>query len=166
MIIARVSSHRQADTVKSGRGVGGGFQAKIAPETFRIRHRGTVPTCPSPQSCSMDGNGAKIRGMDGPEGCPSLKTCTSTGIRLVTPLLARNNCGVYYPSHLLQLPLCLHNCHRECCLEVVEVHPVTSIAKELEPALSPQAADLVRNKLISNIGDSYPNLYTHRLSAA
>ena len=86
---------------------------------------GTVLTC-LPAELLNDGNGAKIRGMDGPEGSCHRENLRipHTGIRLDYTFAGGDNYVCLLSSlHLLRLPLCLHNFHWECCHQVVEVHP-------------------------------------------
>ncbi len=114
--------------------------------------RGTVLTC-LPAELLNDGNGAKIRGMDGPEG-----SCHRENLR-ISPhrhpsdytLLPEILCGlIILTAPFLRLPLCRHNCHRKCRHQVVKVHTRHFHHKaNWRPALSPQATTFV-NKLISN----------------
>ena len=112
---------------------------------------GTVLTC-LPAELLNDGNGAKIRGMDGPEGSCHRENLRipHTGIRLDYTFAAGDNYVTYYPH-------CTFFGYRyvsitatgNVSIKSLKSIPVTSITKELETGTITTGNDLV-NKLISN----------------
>ena len=112
---------------------------------------GTVLTC-LPAELLNDGNGAKIRGMDGPEGSCHRENLRipHTGIRLDYTFAAGNNYVTYYPH-------CTFFGYRyvaitatgNVAIKSLKSIPVTSITKELETGIITTGNNLV-NKLISN----------------
>ena len=112
---------------------------------------GTVLTC-LPAELLNDGNGAKIRGMDGPEGSCHRENLRipHTGIRLDYTFASGDNYVAYYPH-------CTFFGYRyvsitstgNVAIKSLKSIPVTSIAKELETGTITTGNDLV-NKLISN----------------
>ena len=112
---------------------------------------GTVLTC-LPAELLNDGNGAKIRGMDGPEGSCHRENLRipHTGIRLDYTFAAGDNYVDYYPH-------CTFFGYRyvsitatgNVAIKSLKSIPVTSITKELETGTITTGNDLV-NKLISN----------------
>lgn len=112
---------------------------------------GTVLTC-LPAELLNDGNGAKIRGMDGPEGSCHRENLRipHTGIRLDYTFAGGDNYVAYYPH-------CTFFGYRyvsitatgNVSIKSLKSIPVTSIAKELETGTITTGNDLV-NKLISN----------------
>ena len=112
---------------------------------------GTVLTC-LPAELLNDGNGAKIRGMDGPEGSCHRENLRipHTGIRLDYTFAGGDNYVAYYPH-------CTFFGYRyvsitatgNVAIKSLKSIPVTSIAKELETGTITTGNDLV-NKLISN----------------
>lgn len=112
---------------------------------------GTVLTC-LPAELLNDGNGAKIRGMDGPEGSCHRENLRipHTSIRLDYTFAGGDNYVAYYPH-------CTFFGYRyvsitatgNVAIKSLKSIPVTSIAKELETGTITTGNDLV-NKLISN----------------
>ena len=112
---------------------------------------GTVLTC-LPAELLNDGNGAKIRGMDGPEGSCHRENLRipHTGIRLDYTFAAGDNYVTYYPH-------CTFFGYRyvsitatgNVSIKSLKSIPVTSITKELETGTITTGNDLV-NKLIFN----------------
>ena len=105
-----------------------------------------------PAELLNDGNGAKIRGMDGPEGSCHRENLRipHTGIRLDYTFAGGDNYVAYYPH-------CTFFGYRyvsitatgNVAIKSLKSIPVTSIAKELETGTITTGNDLV-NKLISN----------------
>ncbi len=112
---------------------------------------GTVLTC-LPAELLNDGNGAKSRGMDGPEGSCHRENLRvpNTGMQLYYTFAAKDGYVSYYPH-------CTFFGYRyvsitatgNVTIKSIESIPVTSIAKELETGTITTGNDLV-NKLISN----------------
>ena len=112
---------------------------------------GTVLTC-LPAELLNDGNGARIRGMDGPEGSCHRENLRipHTGIRLDYTFAGGDNYVAYHPH-------CTFFGYRyvsitatgNVAIKSLKSIPVTSIAKELETGTITTGNDLV-NKLISN----------------
>ena len=112
---------------------------------------GTVLTC-LPAELLNDGNGAKIRGMDGPEGSCHRENLRipHTGIRLDYTFAAGDNYVTYYPH-------CTFFGYRyvsitatgNVSIKSLKSIPVTSITKKMETGTITTGNDLV-NKLISN----------------
>ena len=112
---------------------------------------GTILTC-LPAELLNDGNGAKSRGMDGPEGsCHRLNLrIPEQGMRLVYTFSNHEGYATYLPS-------CTFFGYRylsvtatdEVTIKSVESVPVTSITKEMEIGKITTGNELV-NKLISN----------------
>ena len=112
---------------------------------------GTVLTC-LPSELLNDGNGAKSRGMDGPEG-----SCHRTnlriadwGIRLDYTFADSKDFVCYRPTHtFFGYRLISVTATDEVTIKSVESIPVTSIAEEIETGKITTGNDLI-NKLISN----------------
>ena len=112
---------------------------------------GTVLTC-LPAELLNDGNGAKSRGMDGPEGsCHRLNLrIPDNGMRLVYTFSGGDGYATYLPS-------CTFFGYRflsvtatdEVSIKSVESVPMTSITKEMETGTITTGNEMV-NKLISN----------------
>ena len=112
---------------------------------------GTILTC-LPSEILNDGNGAKSRAMDGPEGSVfrrSLRT-PEDGMRLIYTFAASEDFVEYYPH-------CTFYGYRyiavtatdKVTIKSVKSIPVTSISKELETGKITTGNELI-NKLISN----------------
>ncbi len=128
-----------------------GQNAAAVPDfTFKAKE-GTVLTC-LPGELLNDGNGAKNRGMDGPEGSVHRTNLriADTGIRLTYTFAGGEEAQTFRPH-------CTFFGYRYLSITATdEVHitslrsiPVSSIAKELETGTIETGNDMV-NKLISN----------------
>ena len=112
---------------------------------------GTVLTC-LPSELLNDGNGAKSRGMDGPEGSGHRLNLRipDTGIRMLYTFADSKDYVAYHPQ-------CTFYGYRylsvtatgDVAIQRVESLPVTSITKEMETGTITTGNELV-NKLISN----------------
>ncbi|MCR5575056.1 MAG: glycoside hydrolase family 78 protein [Bacteroidaceae bacterium] len=113
---------------------------------------GTTLTC-LPGEILNDGNGAKSRGMDGPEGSvhrDNLRIATAGGMRLSYTFKEDMDYATYYPH-------CTFFGYRYVSLTAtgtvtiksIQSIPVTSIAENLETGVITTGNDLI-NKLISN----------------
>ncbi len=121
------------------------------PEFVFKAAEGTVLTC-LPGELLNDGNGARSRGMDGPEGSVHRDNLRipHTGIRLVYTFADSSDYVSYYPH-------CTFFGYRyvsitatgEVQIKSIESIPVTSISKELETGSITTGNELV-NRLISN----------------
>lgn len=112
---------------------------------------GTVLTC-LPAELLNDGNGAKIRGMDGPEGSCHRENLRipHTGIRLDYTFAGGDNYVAYYPHcTFFGYRYVSITATENVAIKSLKSIPVTSIAKELETGTITTGNDLV-NKLISN----------------
>lgn len=112
---------------------------------------GTVLTC-LPAELLNDGNGAKSRGMDGPEGSCHRENLRipHTGIRLDYTFAAGDNYVAYYPHcTFFGYRYVSITATRNVVIKSLKSIPVTSITKELETGTITTGNDLV-NKLISN----------------
>ena len=128
-----------------------GQNAAAVPSFVFKAAEGTVLTC-LPAELLNDGNGAKSRGMDGPEGSCHRDNLRipNTGIRLDYTFVGSNDYVAYYPH-------CTFYGYRyvsvtatgEVAIKSLESLPVTSIAQEMEIGKIHTGHDLV-NKLISN----------------
>lgn len=128
-----------------------GQNAAAVPSFVFKAAEGTVLTC-LPAELLNDGNGAKSRGMDGPEGSCHRDNLRipNTGIRLDYTFAGSNDYVAYYPH-------CTFYGYRyvsvtatgEVAIKSLESLPVTSIAQEMEIGKIHTGHDLV-NKLISN----------------
>lgn len=118
--------------------------------TFKATE-GTTLTC-LPAELLNDGNGAKNRGMDGPEGsCHRLNLrIPDTGIRIDYTFADDNNYVSYYPHFTFfgyrYVSITATN---SVDIRSIQSIPVTSIAKDLEIGSITTGNELV-NKLISN----------------
>ena len=112
---------------------------------------GTVLTC-RPSELLNDGNGAKSRGMDGPEGSchrDNLRVL-DTSIRLDYTFAGGNDYVSYYPHcTFFGYRLVSITATEEVRIQSLESIPVTSIASNLEIGKITTGNELV-NKLISN----------------
>lgn len=112
---------------------------------------GTVLTC-LPAELLNDGNGAKSRGMDGPEG-----SCHRENLRIPRTGIRLNYTFAPGDNYVNYSPRCTFFGYRyvsitatgNVSIKSLETIPVTSIAKELETGTISTGNDLV-NKLISN----------------
>ena len=128
-----------------------GQNAAAVPSFVFKAKEGTVLTC-LPSELLNDGNGAKSRGMDGPEG-----SCHRTnlriadwGIRLDYTFAASKDFVCYRPTHtFFGYRLISVTATDEVTIKSVESIPVTSIAEEIETGKITTGNDLI-NKLISN----------------
>ena len=112
---------------------------------------GTTLTC-LPAEMLNDGNGAKSRGMDGPEGSAYRKNLRIPDIGMILKYTFANHCGyvTYYPR-------CTFYGYRyisvtatdKVTIKSIKSIPVTSITAELETGKIETGNELV-NKLISN----------------
>ena len=128
-----------------------GQNAAAVPSFVFKASEGTVLTC-LPSELLNDGNGAKNRGMDGPEGSCHRDNLRipNTGIRLDYTFAGGNDYVAYYPH-------CTFYGYRyvsitatgEVAIKSLESLPVTSIARDMEIGKIHTGNDLV-NKLISN----------------
>ncbi|MBQ5980030.1 MAG: family 78 glycoside hydrolase catalytic domain [Bacteroidales bacterium] len=128
-----------------------GQNAAAVPSFVFKAKEGTVLTC-LPSELLNDGNGAKSRGMDGPEG-----SCHRTnlriadwGIRLDYTFADSKDFVCYRPTHtFFGYRLISVTATDEVTIKSVESIPVTSIAEEIETGKITTGNDLI-NKLISN----------------
>ena len=153
VIIAREFASGKEMTVSPGETLVVDFGQNCAgvPSFVFKAAEGTVLTC-LPAELLNDGNGAKIRGMDGPEGSCHRENLRipHTGIRLDYTFAAGDNYVTYYPH-------CTFFGYRyvsitatgNVSIKSLKSIPVTSITKELETGTITTGNDLV-NKLISN----------------
>ena len=151
VIIAREFASGKEMTVSPGETLVVDFGQNCAgvPSFVFKAAEGTVLTC-LPAELLNDGNGAKIRGMDGPEGSCHRENLRipHTGIRLDYTFAAGDNYVTYYPR-------CTFFGYRyitatgNVSIKSLKSIPVTSITKELETGTITTGNDLV-NKLISN----------------
>ena len=153
VIIAREFASGKEMTVSPGETLVVDFGQNCAsvPSFVFKAAEGTVLTC-LPAELLNDGNGAKIRGMDGPEGSCHRENLRipHTGIRLDYTFAAGDNYVTYYPH-------CTFFGYRyvsitatgNVSIKALKSIPVTSITKELETGTITTGNDLV-NKLISN----------------
>ena len=112
---------------------------------------GTVMTC-LPGELLNDGNGAKSRGMDGPEGSVHRTNLRipDTGIRIDYTFAGGNKYVTYYPHcTFFGYRFISVTATNEVQIKSVKSIPVTSIADNLEIGTITTGNDLV-NKLISN----------------
>ncbi|MDO4756024.1 MAG: family 78 glycoside hydrolase catalytic domain, partial [Parabacteroides sp.] len=112
---------------------------------------GTVLTC-LPSEILNDGNGAKSRGMDGPEGsCHRLNLrIPDTGMRILYTFGNNKDYVAYQPNcSFFGYRYVSITATREVSIQSLKSIPVTSIAKELEIGKITTGHELV-NKLISN----------------
>lgn len=112
---------------------------------------GTVITC-LPGELLNDGNGAKSRGMDGPEGSVHRTNLRipDTGIRIDYTFAGGNKYVTYYPHcTFFGYRFISVTATNEVQIKSVKSIPVTSIADNLEIGTITTGNDLV-NKLISN----------------
>ena len=113
--------------------------------------KGTVLTC-EPSELLNDGNGAKSRGMDGPEG-----SCHRTnlrfhkiGLRNIYTFADGNDFVSYMPRYtFFGYRLVSITATDEVVIKSIETVPVTSIAENLVTGKISTGSDLI-NKLISN----------------
>lgn len=112
---------------------------------------GTVLTC-LPSELLNDGNGAKLRGMDGPEGSVhrlNLRT-PDTGMRLTYTFAGTGKTETFRPQNtFFGYRLVSITATDEVRIRSLRSVPVTSIAKELETGVITTGNPLV-NRLISN----------------
>lgn len=153
VIIAREFASGKEMTVSPGETLVVDFGQNCAgvPSFVFKAAEGTVLTC-LPAELLNDGNGAKIRGMDGPEGSCHRENLRipHTGIRLDYTFAAGDNYVTYYPH-------CTFFGYRyvsitatgNVSIKSLKSIPVTSITKELETGTITTGNDLV-NKLIFN----------------
>ena len=128
-----------------------GQNAAAVPSFVFKAKEGTVLTC-LPSELLNDGNGAKSRGMDGPEG-----SCHRTnlriadwGIRLDYTFADSKDFVSYRPMHtFFGYRLISVTATDEVTIKSVESIPVTSIAQDIEIGKITTGNDLV-NKIISN----------------
>ena len=112
---------------------------------------GTVLTC-LPSELLNDGNGAKSRGMDGPEG-----SCHRLNLRIPNTGMSINYTFANNQDYVTYYPHCSFFGYRyvsitatdEVTIKSLQSIPVTSIAKEMEIGKITTGNELV-NKLISN----------------
>ncbi|MBR4755986.1 MAG: family 78 glycoside hydrolase catalytic domain, partial [Bacteroidales bacterium] len=112
---------------------------------------GTVLTC-LPSELLNDGNGAKSRGMDGPEG-----SCHRTNLRIADWGIRMDYTFAASKGYVCYHPTCTFFGYRfvsvtatdEVSIKSIKSIPVTSIAKDLETGKIVTGDELV-NKLISN----------------
>lgn len=112
---------------------------------------GTVLTC-LPGELLNDGNGAKSRGMDGPEGSVHRTNLRipDTGIRIDYTFAGGNKYVTYYPHcTFFGYRFISVTATNEVKIKALKSIPVTSIAKDLEIGTITTGNELV-NKLISN----------------
>lgn len=153
VIIAREFASGKEMTVSPGETLVVDFGQNCAgvPSFVFKAAEGTVLTC-LPAELLNDGNGAKIRGMDGPEGSCHRENLRipHTGIRLDYTFAAGDNYVTYYPH-------CTFFGYRyvsitatgNVSIKSLKSIPVTSITKKMETGTITTGNDLV-NKLISN----------------
>ena len=153
VIIAREFASGKEMTVSPGETLVVDFGQNCAgvPSFVFKAAEGTVLTC-LPAELLNDGNGAKIRGMDGSEGSCHRENLRipHTGIRLDYTFAAGDNYVTYYPH-------CTFFGYRyvsitatgNVSIKSLKSIPVTSITKELETGTITTGNDLV-NKLIFN----------------
>ena len=128
-----------------------GQNAAAVPSFVFKAEEGTVLTC-LPSEILNDGNGAKSRGMDGPEG-----SCHRLNLRTPDDGMILEYTFADAPSYVSYSPRCTFYGYRyisvtateEVVIKSVESIPVTSIAAELERGKISTGNDLI-NKLISN----------------
>ena len=128
-----------------------GQNAAAVPSFVFKAEEGTVLTC-LPSEILNDGNGAKSRGMDGPEG-----SCHRLNLRTPDDGMILEYTFAGAPSYVSYSPRCTFYGYRyisvtateEVVIKSVESIPVTSIAAELERGKISTGNDLI-NKLISN----------------
>ena len=139
-----------------------GQNAAAVPSFLFKAAEGTVLTC-LPSEILNDGNGAKSRGMDGPEGsCHRLNLRMSDEAMLLEYTFADSGNFVRYT------PRCTFYGYRyvsitatdEVIIKSIESIPVTSVTAELEAGKIVTGNDLI-NKLISN---SLWGMYSNYLS--
>ena len=128
-----------------------GQNAAAVPSFEFSANEGTVLTC-LPAELLNDGNGAKSRGMDGPEGSchrTNLRT-PDQGMQLIYTFGNKEGFVSFYPHcTFFGYRLVSVTATDEVHIKSVKSIPVTSIAKDLEIGTVTTGNDLV-NKLISN----------------
>lgn len=128
-----------------------GQNAAAVPSFVFKAAEGTVLTC-LPAELLNDGNGAKSRGMDGPEGSVHRTNLRipDTGIRLNYTFAGGDKYVSYYPHcTFFGYRLVSITATNEVKIKSLKSVPVTSIAENLEIGKIETGNDLV-NKLISN----------------
>ena len=153
VVIAKEFSSGETMTVKPGETlvVDFGQNASAVPSFVFKAAAGTVLTC-LPSEILNDGNGAKSRGMDGPEGsCHRLNLRTPVnGMRLDYTFADSKGFVSYYP-HCTFFGYRYVSVTADAPVEIksIESIPVTSISKEMETGRIKTGNEDV-NKLISN----------------
>ena len=153
IIIDRSYKAGQSITLNAGETlvVDFGQNCAAVPEFVFKAAEGTTLTC-LPAEMLNDGNGAKSRGMDGPEGSAYRKNLRIPDIGMILKYTFANHCGyvTYYPR-------CTFYGYRyisvtatdKVTIKSIKSIPVTSITAELETGKIETGNELV-NKLISN----------------
>ena len=153
IIIDRSYKAGQSITLNAGETlvVDFGQNCAAVPEFVFKAAEGTTLTC-LPAEMLNDGNGAKSRGMDGPEGSVYRKNLRIPDIGMILKYTFANHCGyvTYYPR-------CTFYGYRyisvtatdKVTIKCIKSIPVTSITAELETGKIETGNELV-NKLISN----------------
>ena len=128
-----------------------GQNAAAVPSFVFSAKEGTVLTC-LPSELLNDGNGAKSRGMDGPEGSVHRLNLRipDIGMRLTYTFANSNGPVTFVPtSTFFGYRLVSITATDEVCIKSIRSVPVTSIAKNMETGTITTGNELV-NKLISN----------------
>ena len=153
IIIDRSYKAGQSITLNAGETlvVDFGQNCAAVPEFVFKAAEGTTLTC-LPAEMLNDGNGAKSRGMDGPEGSAYRKNLRIPDIGMILKYTFANHCGyvTYYPR-------CTFYGYRyisvtatdKVTIKSIKSIPVTSITAELETGKIETGNELV-NKLVSN----------------
>lgn len=153
VVILREYKPGEEMTVKPGETLVIDFgQNAAAVPSFEFRAAGgTTLTC-LPSELLNDGNGAKSRGMDGPEG-----SCHRLNLRIPNDGMRLDYTFASTPGYAKFHPECTFFGYRlvsitstaEVAIKAIESIPVTSIARNLETGTIATGNELV-NKLISN----------------
>ena len=139
-----------------------GQNAAAVPSFLFKAAEGTVLTC-LPSEILNDGNGAKSRGMDGPEG-----SCHRQNLRMGDYAMILNYTFAENKGFVSYIPRCSFFGYRyvsitatdEVLIKSIESIPVTSITEEIQTGRIVTGNDLV-NKIVSN---SLWSMYSNYLS--
>ena len=153
VIIKKEFAARETMTVKPGETlvVDFGQNAAAVPHFVFKAKGGTVLTC-LPSELLNDGNGAKSRGMDGPEGSCHRRNLrvSENNIRLMYTFADTKDFADFTPVRtFFGYRLVSITATDEVTIKSIESIPVTSIAENLETGKITTGNDLI-NKLISN----------------
>jgi alpha-L-rhamnosidase len=154
VVVEREYSDGQEMTVSPGETLVVDFGQNCAgvPSFVFKAAEGTTLTC-LPSELLNDGNGAKSRGMDGPEGSVHRENLRipKTGMRLEYTFAPSEDFVVFYPHcTFFGYRLVSITADADVTIKSVKSIPVTSIAENLETGKISTGDDLI-NRLISNI---------------